>query len=367
MSRRYRLSDEEAELINDMRSARIREAVTRGGQLSGKVHGERTQERTRPKKAKAGSYAKPEKSHKLTSEDAAKGGKTTQERNAKIMGIAAITNEIRRRGISEPDDTVDVVAGDLRPDVIAEVTSAKTGIISDLHWPFHALTMNGKDVYGPYMTAIEYLRDQGIGTLIVNGDAMDCYNVSTHERTEAKRNFAWELDVARGMVAHLRKFFGDKVRIIYREGNHEERWQRYIARNADQLAGVPEVALAELLRLRSQGVDWVGERSKLTIGKLWIDHGHEWFGSGGVNPARAYRMKAQDNILVGHVHKTTFDMHKRPLDGSFFAGWSMGCLCDLNPHYAPRNHWNHGVAMVHLDATGEFTLENRIIINNRIR
>jgi hypothetical protein len=60
-------------------------------------------------------------------------------------------------------------------------------------------------------------------------------------------------------------------------------------------------------------------------------------------------------------------MHKRPLDGSVFAGWSMGCLCDLNPHYAPRNHWNHGVVTVDLDKTGEFTVSNRIIINGRVR
>jgi hypothetical protein len=45
----------------------------------------------------------------------------------------------------------------------------------------------------------------------------------------------------------------------------------------------------------------------------------------------------------------------------------MGCLCDLNPHYAPRNHWNHGVVTVDLDKTGEFTVSNRIIINGRVR
>ena len=74
-------------------------------------------------------------------------------------------------------------------------------------------------------------------------------------------------------------------------------------------------------------------------------------------------MKSADNILVGHVHRTSQDFFIRPLDGSMTAGWSVGCLCDLNPHYAARNSWNHGFALVHLKKDGIFAVENRIILN----
>lgn len=359
-NKKYRLTEDEFELIREARDARVKANRSKSGRMGG--------EHTPVSEGHDG-LTKKQRYDARKRGDIPPATMTGTQAMAKakeqIYGISMIANEMARR--TATDGEQDIIAGDLRPDTITEVTSAKTGVISDLHWPFHALYIEGSDVHGPYLTALEFLRDYGIQTLVVNGDGMDCYNISTHERVESKRNFVWELDVARSMLAHLRRFFGDKVRIIYREGNHEERWQRYIAKNAEALQGLPEATLPELLRMRSHGIEWIGERSKLTVGKLWIDHGHEWFGGGGVNPARAYRMKAQDNILVGHVHKTTFDMHKRPLDSSVFAGWSMGCLCDLNPHYAPRNHWNHGVVTVDLDKTGEFSVGNRIIINNRVR
>ena len=348
-NQRYRLTAEEIDVIREMRDARIKANRSDGGLITAEtkrdIFADGMTKEQRYNLRKAGVLPPSEM--------------TRQE----VVNIAMSKN----RGVAGMA-TDDIMEGDLRPDTVIEVTSNKVGVISDLHWPFHALYRDGGgELYGPYLTALEYLKDQGIGTLVVNGDAMDCYNISNHEKMEAKRSFSWELDVARHMSAHLRRYFGDGVRIIYREGNHEERWQRYIGKHAEQLKDVDDLALPELLRLRSHGIEWVGERCKLTVGKLWIDHGHEWFGSGGVNPARNYRMKAQDNILVGHVHKTTFDMHKRPLDSSVFAGWSMGCLCDLNPHYAPRNHWNHGVVMVELDGSGEFSVHNRIIVNNRVR
>lgn len=259
-----------------------------------------------------------------------------------------------------------MIAGELRDENVTEIISSRIGIISDAHWPFHDLRQDSDgNFYGAYLTAIEWLREQNIGTLILNGDMLDCFNLSSHEKVEGKRSWKWELDVSRAMVKHLREFFGDKVRIVYREGNHEERFKRYLAGKAKELEG--SIWLEELLGLREHGIEWVQDRDKIVAGKLWIDHGHEWFGGGGVNPARNYRMKAIDNVLVGHVHKTSTDLFRKPLDGSFIAGWSVGCLCDLNPRYAPRNNWNHGVALVELEQDGNFTVHNKVILQGKVR
>lgn len=259
-----------------------------------------------------------------------------------------------------------MIAGELRDENVTDITSSRIGVISDAHWPFHDLRQDGDgNFYGAYLTAIEWLREQKIETLILNGDMLDCFNLSSHEKIERNRSWKWELDVSRAMIKHLREFFGDKVRIVYREGNHEERFKRYIAGKAKELEG--SIWLEELLGLREHGIEWVQDRDKIVAGKLWIDHGHEWFGGGGVNPARNYRMKAVDNVLVGHVHKTSTDLFRKPLDGSFIAGWSVGCLCDLNPRYAPRNNWNHGVALVELEADGNFTVHNKVILQGKVR
>jgi hypothetical protein len=42
-------------------------------------------------------------------------------------------------------------------------------------------------------------------------------------------------------------------------------------------------------------------------------------------------------------------------------------LCDLNPHYAPRNNWNHGFAHVRLSGDGSFTVNNHVIIDGAVR
>ena len=273
------------------------------------------------------------------------------------------------RGVVFGEDvqSVEPLAGELREDQITDLSLAnKIGVISDAHWPFHDLRREPDGSYsGAYLTAIEWLRNCGVDTLLLNGDMMDCYNLSSHEKVENNRSWKWELDAARTMVKHLRDFFGDKVRIIYREGNHEERLKRYLAQKAKELEGT--IVLEEMLGLHEQGIEWVDERAKVKAGKLWIDHGHEWFGGGGVNPARNYRMKAVDNVMVGHVHKTSTDLFRRPLDGTFIAGWSVGCLCDLNPRYAPRNNWNHGVALVELEAQGNFTVHNKVILQGVVR
>ena len=397
MPKKYNLTAEEEELVHALREERKREARSKGGKVRGEQIKEAwlTAEREPdPRWAQAKELMGAGKNTSEVAKELGvsrstawrwmntdpalgsgqkKGGESlaraTASAEARIKGMEAITAELKRRTepqVLDPQDSYGMIQGELRDDTIIELTSSKIGIISDVHVPFHDLRMTNGELHGAYLTALEYLRDAGIETLVINGDFMDCYNISKHEKLEDRRSFSWELSVTRRMLESLREYFGDKVRIIYREGNHEERWVKFVA------GKVPEVkdlmpSLEDLLNLRQLNIEWVSERGKISAGQLWIDHGHEWFGSGGVTPARAYRMKAGDNILVGHVHRTSFDMFKRPLDGSFFAGWSMGCLCDMNPLYAPRNSWNHGVVLVELDKTGDFTVNNRIIIGGKVR
>lgn len=391
-AKRVRVTDEEYEMIREIRDQRIAGARSRGGSLRGSDLREKLDDGL-PRPTNALKGRPKQNDHELTDEDRRRGGIASAEKRRQkegaIKGIAAIHEEMERRGVgffadADPEYAPGMEEGELRADDICEVTSNRTGIISDVHVPFHHLERDKAtgELYGHYLTALDFLKEQKIQTLIINGDWIDNYQLSTHEKLEKKRSHKDELTVASKMLGHLREFFGNGVRIIYREGNHEERWQRYLGRVREQasnkhlldtmryITDLPDdedPQLPLLLKLRDYGIEWVGDRSKLTIGKLWVDHGHEWFGSGGVNPARAYRLKAQDNILVGHVHRTTFDLFKRPLDGSLFAGWSMGCLTDLNPRYAPRNSWNHGVVTVDLDGSGEFSVNNRIIINGRVR
>ena len=352
---RPRLTPEEWEIAQDAisqaRKSRINDAKRRGGETTGS------------KTRNAHSYANSQE-HLEHVGRKVKGFKGIRERQARAEEeLLAIESPVIPRG-AVPD--VEPMAGELREDKVCELTQGRIGIISDAHWPFHDLQRTGVGEYrGAYWDAINALKDAQCDVIVLNGDMLDVYNLSDHEKVEARRSWKWELDVAKAMLQHLRRFFGDKQRIVFREGNHEERYGRYIARKAKELEGT--VHLEKFLGLRSLNIEWVDKRAKMTAGKLWIDHGHEWFGGGGVTPARNYRMKAVENILVGHVHRTSTDVIRKPLDGSYIGGWSVGCLCDLNTHYAARNGWNHGFAIVDVDASGDFTVHNKMIIGGNIR
>lgn len=261
----------------------------------------------------------------------------------------------------------DIPEGELRDNAPVVVTSERVGIISDVHAPYHDVRRdNNGRLYGAYITALEAIKAADVGTLLINGDFMDFYAISRHGKKESKRNLKWELDVSRAMLKHLRDYFGPDVRIIYKEGNHEMRWGAYINDKAGDLDGLEDFELQTVLRLSDLNIEWVGDKKQVWVGKLNVLHGHEYFGNGGMaNPARNYRMKANDNVLVGHVHKTSEDSAKRAR-GEFIAGWSTGCLCDLTPSYATENQWNHGFAIVTQDATGAFNVQNRRIIDGRL-
>jgi hypothetical protein len=67
--------------------------------------------------------------------------------------------------------------------------------------------------------------------------------------------------------------------------------------------------------------------------------------SGGVNPARALILKAAANVVMGHVHRTSFASIKS-LDGKFYKAYTTGCLCKLRQAYMPHSNSNHGFAII---------------------
>ena len=56
-----------------------------------------------------------------------------------------------------------------------------------------------------------------------------------------------------------------------------------------------------------------------------------------------------------------------PMFGEIITAQSSGCLCGLTPHWNPINAWNHGFCYVTHDIkTGEYNIENKIIIKGKI-
>jgi predicted phosphodiesterase len=234
-----------------------------------------------------------------------------------------------------------------------EIDAKRVGIISDTHIPYHSEIALASAVYA--------LVDQKIDCLLINGDFADFYQVSRHQRDPHHRRFSEELKAVIQCLEWLRSKFR-KTRIVYKLGNHEERWQHFIWNRAPEIYDLPSVQIDELIQAKRLGIEVVGDKRPIMLGKLPVLHGHELGKSifSPVNPARGAFLRTHHTVLVGHSHQTSGHADTDMWHSETFV-WSTGCLCDLNPEYAPVNRWNHGFCWVDIAKDGGFSVSNRRI------
>ena len=237
-----------------------------------------------------------------------------------------------------------------------EIKQTSTLVISDLHFPYQ----NNKAIE----TALQYGLDNKVTCILINGDLIDFANISRHEKDFRHRSINDEFIAVRAFLVALRGNF-PKAKIVYKHGNHDERWEKWLYVKAPEIFDVADFQLEILLKLGELKIDVVKDKRPIKIGKLTVLHGHELFGMGGVNPARATFTKTMEDTLVGHYHRTS--SHSEPtMNGRLISVHSQGCLCELHPLFMPVNKWGHGFSLVRLDLkTNEYFLENKVIINGK--
>jgi predicted phosphodiesterase len=239
-----------------------------------------------------------------------------------------------------------------------KINQSKILCLSDLHFPYQ----NNEAIE----LALDYGKKKGVDCILLNGDILDFANISRHEKDFRARSIKEEFDATRMFLNTLRKHF-PKAKIVFKYGNHDERWEKFLYMKAPEIFDMNDFELDILLRFGEFKIDCVKDKKPITIGKLMVLHGHELAGgAGGVNPARATFLKTFSNVLVGHFHKTSSNT-ETSLHGDIIAVNSVGCLCDLNPYYMPINRHNLGFAYIDHDIkTGEYQLENLKIIKGKI-
>lgn len=238
------------------------------------------------------------------------------------------------------------------------INQSKTLIISDLHFPYQsneAITL-----------ALNYGLQKDVNCILINGDLLDFATISRHEKDFRHRSVAEEFEAVRTFLKALRENF-PKCKIVFKLGNHDERWEKWLYVKAPELFDCNDFQLEVLLKLGELKIDIVKDKRPIKIGKLTVLHGHEnTGGSGGVNPARSTFVKTLNSVLVGHYHKTSLHSEAR-MDGEIISVHSTGCLCGLYPNYMPLNKWCHGFAYVELDVkTGEYHVHNKMIVKGKV-
>jgi predicted phosphodiesterase len=234
------------------------------------------------------------------------------------------------------------------------------GILSDVHVPYHSEVA--------VAAAVGHLKEQGLSGLLLNGDIADFYAISRYMKDPAKRDFKGELEAVRGFLGWLRQEFPG-IPIVYKAGNHEERWQHWLWQHASEISDDRRMSLTAWLDLAKLDIELVEDQRPVMLGKLPVLHGHELPKgmAAPVNVARGAWMRTLSTCLVGHSHRTSnhaeSDMwHKET------ACWSTGCLCDLRPEFSVINRWNHGFAVATVHKGGQFDVHNyRVMQDGTVR
>lgn len=242
----------------------------------------------------------------------------------------------------------------------------RTGVMSDIHIPFH-----DPAAIHPLVREFQKFLRPG-DALLINGDLCDFFSISRFEKNPTKSSLKKEIDLTRQFLGWLRQKF-PRCRIIFKFGNHDEWFDKYLWRKAPELFGLEQMRLQHILTqpLGAEpeigGIEFVDEQRKITAGHLDILHGHE-LGKGSiappVNPARGFFMKTMECTLAGHLHRTS-QHQERTSKGKHISCWSTGALCGLYPDYAKINKWDQSGARVDLRGN-DFQVTQLRIINGKI-
>src|SRR5690606_12063218 len=223
----------------------------------------------------------------------------------------------------------------------------RIGVLSDIHFPYH-----DRDALA---TALKYIKDFGANTIILNGDIVDCYQLSSFAKDPLARSFKYEIDLVKAFFAELRRIFGD-IEILYSIGNHEVRFERFMMDKASELKGL--IDIEDIFGFNEYRIKHVPSEAFIKAGNLNILHGHETKVGGSINHARNTMIKTGVSTLFGHFHRTQESLSKN-LNGKVYGAYATGCMCKLKPKYMPINGWNHGFATVELEKGGNFEVDNR--------
>lgn len=222
----------------------------------------------------------------------------------------------------------------------------KVFVLSDLHIPYHdpfavELAVRIVGVYQPDI-------------IIVNGDALDFYDVSAYDKNpEQVRNGGLqnELNGLGEVLGELQRAKPAECVLMYLPGNHEDRLRRYLWRHSE-LFGLRVLELPTLLELDRYGVQYYPDEVALANGHLIVKHGTLVRKAGGMSAlAELEAEKYAVSTITGHTHRIGSVMVRTR--NALIGGWEGGCLCNLHPEYVRNPNWQQGVTLVTESVDGD--------------
>lgn len=188
--------------------------------------------------------------------------------------------------------------------------------------------------------------------IILLGDFMDVSSLSAWDMDKKRkmegRRFKNEIFRANLELNYLEKYTKE---IIYIEGNHEDRIERYLDKNPE-MEGMIE--LSDQLRFKHRKLIWVKMNDFYKLGSMRFTHGM-WTSKYHANK---HLIEIGKNICYGHTHKTQTAFQCQALADPIMA-YGLGTLGDKKPDFMknrPSNWSNQFAIYYYCEKTGYFNL-----------
>jgi hypothetical protein len=237
-------------------------------------------------------------------------------------------------------------------------------VINDTHIPFH-----DERAMALVFSYIEAVQPQ---ELVINGDWLDCYEVSDFLKDPARgKRLPDEVRQAVKYLRELRKL-APKALITFIDGNHEHRLHKYILRNAQALRGLRGLSIPEQLEFDALNIAYIHCEADRFIdtfkpycdSRLLVGHFNISRNKSGYTASQLLDQYGT-SIIQGHVHSVG-SANKTIVDGKSVMAWENGCLCSLNPSYCIPRKWMHAFSVILIPTTpGDhfFHVDQKLIIN----
>ena len=135
-------------------------------------------------------------------------------------------------------------------------------VVSDIHFPFQ--DDNAIKAF------FKFLKEHTVDTIILNGDIMDCYDVSRFDKDISRMNsLQKEINLVNKFFSKIREI-NPEAKVIFIKGNHEERIERYLKKH-NELFSLDVLKIPNLLNLEKFNIEYYDKFYKL--GSLKITHG----------------------------------------------------------------------------------------------
>jgi UDP-2,3-diacylglucosamine pyrophosphatase LpxH len=140
------------------------------------------------------------------------------------------------------------------------------------------------------------------------------------------------------------------VEIIWYEGNHEFRLERFLARSDDVLTNVEDeagemlVSIKHIFGLRKLGIKWIPYYKSYRIKDALVEHGNIVRSKAGFT-AQAQVEKYGTSGFSGHTHRMALITRKQYDKVKFWVETGSMCNPDPSPIWAKKPDWVNGFAI----------------------